>query len=770
MVNQLEPKFNSSELRSWLPTRGALVCEGRVASPLEQFAEYARVVVDVERCQRGNKMESAAGRVRLSVSHISNVDSVENSKLWPNLRRGSFVRFRSSMKPINGYANPGTWTRVLALRSSGVVAGGWLRNADWLRVVESASNRFDLLRALDSWRLSVVAQMETAVANGLISSDAASLLRAMILGEGAALESEIWEEFRSAGVIHVLVVSGLHVGIVAAVLYGFFWWMLRRSTWLINRFPIWRLSAAAALFGLWGYVLLTGARLPAVRAGVMVSVWLAAEIFGRRRDNLSALALAAIVVMLIWPLSPWLPSFQLSFAAVAGIMLWSWFSRCLKQRFDLLNRTNDNFLCKFIMWVGDLIGASLFATVAVTPIIGVHFHDIALFGLLTNIFVIPYTTFILVPLGMILLVIPWWPTLFNLLVVCLGYAADLLLSGISWVNNFASYWEFGFTPTHLEIIFWYVCFIFILIILLGIIKSRKILIFGLSLLGLFLISNVVLRVTNNFNHDLKINFIDVGQGSAAVVSFPNGAVYLIDGGGGSNSNFDIGEWVLAPTLHRLQINKIDKLFATHYHADHYGGLAYIAEHFGARELLLNGSRVTPHDALWPIMSQRFDSAGVVRKNIREGESWQEGEVSLRVLHPFLTDKYVKKDWNENNRSIVLEISYGSRRILITGDIESETEKALLERNSLQKSDLLWVPHHGSNTSSTPHFIDAVSPSLAVISCGRFNKFNFPRDIILARYKMFETKVLRTDLHGMITIKTDGEKLLYDTFLDYSAGD
>ena len=231
---------------------------------------------------------------------------------------------------------------------------------------------------------------------------------------------------------------------------------------------------------------------------------------------------------------------------------------------------------------------------------------------------------------------------------------------------------------------------------------------------------------------------------------------LVDGGGRleygnrRSSNLDTGEDVVSPYLWSRAIRHIDVLVATHAHQDHTGGLAALLENFHPSELWTG---TNPPQGL----VAKARKLGVRIREQRASESFELSGARVQVLAP--TADYVPKEPG-NNDSLAFRVSYGSRSFLLTGDLESPVERRLLEGGALTPVDVLKVAHHGSQTSSTPGFLEAVSPSIAMISAGFENSFNHPHPEIVDRLLARHTTILRTDLDGLVTVQTDGNRLFF----------
>jgi competence protein ComEC len=260
---------------------------------------------------------------------------------------------------------------------------------------------------------------------------------------------------------------------------------------------------------------------------------------------------------------------------------------------------------------------------------------------------------------------------------------------------------------------------------------------------------------------LLVTFLDVGHGDASFIRFPHGTTMLIDSGGSYRDDIDMGARVIAPFLRHTRVRRLDYLVATHPQSDHAKGFGAILHDFQVGQFWDNGAplRSEWYGALRDVAVQRGIYQDVAAA--RDRATVIDG-VHLELLHPSATFRPPTKrrgdreDAGENNRSLVLKLTYGAISFLFTGDIEQEAESVLLQTSYDLRATVLKVPHHGSRTSSSEPFVRAVNPSVGVISVQRDSRFGHPHPMVVERYKALGVRVLRTDEHGAITIRTDGQ--------------
>jgi competence protein ComEC len=736
---------------------------------------------------------------------------------------GQHVEIEARVRRPHNFNNPGSFDYAAYLARRHIFWTATMPRGSTVRVLPGRCG-WRFMSAVFGLRTAAVRRIERLYGQDNYSS---GMMEATLIGETSKLE-KIWtDNFRRTGTFHALVISGLHVMVLAAVLL----FLLRLCA--LPEMPALAFTVAAA----WLYALVSGFSAPVVRAAGGFTLYAVARFFFRRGRVLNLLAAIALVFILWDPGQLFDASFQLSILCVAAIgalarpLLESTSAPLARGVHAMANVDMDPHLeprsAQFrvemrliaetialwirlpLRWSIELVSlaarVALFAfqmalISAVVQIglalpMAVYFHRVSLSGLTANMLIVPLLSGV-VPLGFISIFTGWrW------VAQIAAWMLRLSASIADWHARLEPNWRIADPPVWLAM----AC-LGALIAMAMALRARAA---GTSLhrgtagenaanhrastgedavitgrrrrnsVGwrwstagpalAAVLATFTLLVWHPFPpaialKTLELTAIDVGQGDSLLVTFPDGRAMVVDGGGvlqfgipgrvRRKPTLDIGEDVVSPYLWSRGIRRIDVLVVTHAHEDHSGGAGALIANFRPREVWVGANPL----AGVLETAARFHIPVIAK---RVSEPFAYGGATIQILSP--PSGYVPTK-NMNNDSLAFRISYGVDSFLLTGDMERPMETRLLASGLDIQANVLKIGHHGSKTSTTQPFLDAVAPSISIISDGFENSFGHPHRDVLARLAGRGSAVLRTDLDGLVTVRTDGRRLTMDTML------
>jgi len=579
----------------------------------------------------------------------------------------------------------------------------------------------------------------------------ASLAQGIILGIRSEIPQSIKDNFTRTGTTHVLAISGQNLSIVAGMFIATGIWLLGKKRYLY----IWLALAAT-----WGYAALTGLDAPVVRAAFMLSLFLFADLLGRQRSVLPALAFAAAVMLTINPALLRDASFQLSFVSILGLVLVAPVLQAFGRNAVSAKLGEEGWLVSATNWIIDCLAVTIGVTLLVWPVTA-HY-----FGIFS--FVSPLATFLILPALAPIIVTCALAAVLGLIVPLLGqamgWAAWLFLSYMLLVVDWFA--DLPITAVDLGklspfVIWGY--FVFVALVIWALQKKEK----ALKIIGhiadvfagpskrfvipaLLVIAVLSTLFACNIPDDrLHVNFLDVGQGDAILIQQGTQDV-LIDGG-------PSGQAIAAELGKQLPFwdRTIELVILTHPHADHLTGLIEIIKRYKVKQVLYAGSPST--SALWEEWQDLLEDKNVDVTICQVGQV-----INLGNENPFIEviASPTTSESTIDNNGIVLRVIDGKISFLLTADINEEMELNLIMDRANLDCTVLKVAHHGSYTASSTVFLTAASPEIAVISVGKDNDYGHPNQETLERLitEVGENNIYRTDLNGTIEFITDGERL------------
>ena len=701
-----------------------------------------------------------------------------------SLSYGQRVELPAKIRAPRNFQNPESFDYVHYLAAQHIYWTGSVGNPQDIKKLPGAcgSSAVSVLYALRTWALGRIDRLYPNDQHTI------GLLQATLIGETSGVERRWTQDFRITGTYHALVISGQHVSVLAFTI------LLILRLLQLRKVP----ALCVATLASWLYAFISGMSSPVVRAAGGFTLFLVASYCFRKMRILNALAVVGFVYLLFDPDQLFDPSFQLSFLSAAAIAafaipLMEQTTEPLRmsvKRFDqpgydprvperaaewrvelrLLARTLQVWsglstrATQFLVARSTLLTAFMAEAVIVSacvqfglalPMVS-YFHRLSITGLSANIVVIPLLSLV-VPLGFASIATGWQS---------LANATRFLLNLAEWVAT----WHVKLEPSYR---------IGTIPVLIGLTFACSLILLGFAIRHKRGVAIAIGCALAQFGvicwqpwpadikpGTLEVTAIDVSQGDSLLVVFPNGETMLVDAGGfpgmtnmKRKPQIDMGEDVVSPYLWSRRITHLDYTVLTHGHSDHMGGLSAVLDNFHPKTLWVGAEPETPE---WKEIQKTAARDGVKIVPLARGVADKNiGGALVRVLAP--TADYVPEETAKNDDSLVLEVSYGRHRALLTGDAEMPVERELVASGLLRPVTLLKVGHHGSKTSSSEEFLDEIKPQFAMISDGYRNQFHHPHPTVIERLDEHHSAILRTDQQGLITFRTDGKQVELETF-------
>ncbi|OSM02341.1 putative DNA internalization-related competence protein ComEC/Rec2 [Magnetofaba australis IT-1] len=656
-------------------------------------------------------------------------------------RPGDLISFTARIKPPTGSINPGLFDYGLWQRQRGVVATASAREPP---VTLTSQDRFATAR----WRQSLSARIAAR-----LPPEQRGMVEALLTGKRGWLDRSGRERLQSAGIFHLMAISGLHVGLVA----GWSFFLLRFFLTLIPgwaaRFDLKRPTALLTIPLVLLYGELTGWSLPTTRAAAMAAIFLIAIALNRAHQSWRALGWAAGLLLLWRPDQLTEAGFQLSFVAVATLL--AVYTRPGPEVNPTLHQQSIDYVRDTPRWrrwldkSGKFLLASTLVGLTTAPVAAHHFHQLAPWGFAVNPIAIPWVSLITMPLALATLALhSISDALANLTLNGMALTLQPLDALAGWVARLPGGWLRVSGPSAIG---------------LGLALAALFAAFCAHALSAWRPAAGLLAITcaallwphpNPTPGRVQLTLLDVGQAQSALLRDPHGGWNVIDAGGYRSRYFDSGEGIISAALWRQGARRIKRLIISHAQFDHMSGAQRILRNFPVGQVWMPDA---PH------IEERYRAAmkkletlaranGAAVRYVAAGYGQQEASgISWRVLHPGPNNQ-----WRDsNNASLVVEAQFAQHKFLFPGDIEEEAEQAILARGEIQPVTLALAPHHGSRSSSTQPWVEALTPQLTLFSVGRLNRFRFPDAGVVRRWSQSGARIVRTDEAGGITLISDG---------------
>jgi competence protein ComEC len=789
--------------------------EGALIGRPETAYEGAFIKLNAELIQRETNKQDASGIVRFFLPLHSD-EQVSNLRSQ-NLRSGDRIRIACELIREDQFLNPGVMPRRQLLDQQGIDASCTVKSPLLIEVVERPGwvSPIDFVYERRQWLIEEFIKR--------FSPSTASVMIASLLGDKHFLDKDTAEVFRDGGTFHVLVISGLHITFIGGILL-----------WLVSRFTQNRwVQFAVTCLALWLYTLAVGAEVPVVRACIMFTALMLGRALYRTSTLLNTLGLCCLILLAWRPADLFNPSFQLTIVSVAAIVGMAFpIIGKLRSIGNWMPDTSKPFppnvpgplrsFCELLYWrehvweieQGRQIWSAKISKAPLTKLsdglrLGIaYLFEGVVVSVIVQLCLLPLLIYYFHRVSPVSVILNLWvgaviaaESFAAILTVVFGQASEtlalpfaILTNGLNWLlvevpRLFTHFdWASFRVPIYPGLGKGIYLIYFIPVIALAslvhrwdpfaLLRPGKGCVAGAiaSILLILLIASII--VFHPFSAprpeaSLKVEFLDVGQGDATFITFPNGETMLIDGGGRVNFSADededserfepdvprIGETVVSEFLWEKGYSRVDHLVVSHADADHAQGLVDVIRNFSVGAVYFGSvpNGLSDLDEL-KATAQR---SGVSVKQIGRGDVFEIGGVRIEVLWPVKSES---QSGSDNNSSLVLRFVYGEISLLFTGDIEKETETELISNGSSMASDVVKVPHHGSRTSSTPAFVHAVKSNTAVVPVGRRSLYGHPHRDVVERWASSGSDVIETGSHGTVTITTDGRTYFAGTYL------
>ena len=719
-------------LLQWFETQGEdedgpVLVQGTLREDAAVLPYGVVLTVDVETVSTWSGANAAPGGARLVVGGALDPDAVLE---W---RAGRTIRASAALRLPMTFDNPGVPDARRALALRGVVLTGSIKSAALVEVVSRGGPVSETAASARAWTRRIIRARV-----GRYDPRSAAVATAILIGDRTGLSEEDERRLQDAGTYHVIAISGGNIAILTAILI---------AATRVTRVP-YRPGAAASIVILLLYGEIAGGAASVGRAITAAVLFLVALILDHRGSPLNVVAIAAILAISLSPVAAVDGGFLLSFGATVGIVLGV--SRLIKRttsRGGLWRRSVRAILLGFAA----VAAATICAEIALAPIVASLFSRVTFAGLVVNFAAVPLMT--AVQCGAMTLL-----------------AAEALAfpgtESLGWFVHICA-WSLVESSRFVELAPWlardvappaaWLCALYYGACLALLFMRRWRPVSTGVLLGswVMLVADTgdgARRVVPRRPPDsLRVVVLDVGQGDATVAILPGGRAILIDTGGLAGTTFDVGARVVVPALRALGVRELHAVVLTHGDPDHVDGTEAVIRSLRVSNIW-EGVPVPPQPQLRAIASLAAANR-IVWRTLRPGDVERTGGVEIRVHHP------PEPDWERqrvrNDDSIVLELRYREVSIVLPGDIGTEVERTLLPRLPVAPLVILKAAHHGSASSSSDEFLDALAPRGAIFSTGRNNRFGHPATVVVDRFERRGVQMFNTAEDGAVFVETDG---------------
>ncbi len=676
-----------------------------------------------------------------------------SKKATEKLKYGDIIEVNGNFIEVSSQRNYGGFQYKEYLKSLKIY--GTIK-ANQLKVL--SRNRFNDIFSLANQ----VSSMMKQKIDSSIEERHAAIIKGIIFGDGSDIEEEIQENFRISSISHILAVSGMHVSYLVIGMQLFLKSIIgKRKT---------RFVTIAFLIS---YMFITGFSPSVVRASIMNILLIGGEILYRKNDSWTSIAISLFLILIYNPFLIENIGLQFSYIGTMGIMILHKSIFKFLKNIKIKNRKwkykFNRKVIFFISKIKEILAVTLSAQLAIFPIMIYHFNLLGVYFLISNLLV----SVIIGPIIILSTIFIVFSFIFNPISKVICIVLKFFIQMLIIITNLA---ELPFSKLYLPTPkIWMILLYYILIIIFNFIyhiydslklnhtQIRVKNLIALAKYNIFLnkkkyrlrIMIIIIILLFSFFQcipkNLEINFVDVGQGDSTFIVTPRNKTILIDGGGSTTDEFDVGKSTLLPYILDKGYTKIDYIFISHFDQDHVGGILTILQEIKVKKVIISkqGENTENYQKFLEVIKEKGIPVTIVKKGDRVKI---EKEIYFDILWP--TSELIQEN-KINNNSLIMKMYYYNFSVLFTGDIEGKAEKKILETYKNEKdklvSHVLKVAHHGSKTSTIKEFLDAVNPKIALIGVGKNNMFHHPSEEVIDELKEYGISIYRTDERGEITI-------------------
>lgn len=667
---------------------------------------------------------------------------------WPkDIAPGDLLALRATLQLPNPIHVPGVFDYARELARQDTWVTGYARSPALLQRINADTSSWTRARYLFEHYRTVIGNFFDS---HLCAHDAA-LYRAILLGDRSRLPDETIEGFRASGTLHILAISGMHLSIIAGLLYTITSWLLRRSERIILHCNVRKVSSVITLVIISCYTLLAGGNIPVMRACIMSAVVILAFCSDREKSIFPAIAFGAMLLLSLSPQTLFTASFQLSFAALIAIVSVLPIVKQLLGKSDNPDSPPQRLYKRFRRWLIAALLVSSAAVLGTLPVVVYHFHRFPLAGPIANLILEPLICLWALPCGFLALpFLPLCPQLAELLLHFGSFGLHGAMWFISVFSHVPSTTIWLPPPSPMLVAIYYLLFW----LMLARWKFQSTIGRHLALACPFILAGclILFPLSIPFAPSTRrpvIYILDVGQGSSTIIRDVDGRTILIDAGSSSFRRSNVGERLIAPFLWNIDISRIEYIFLTHPDADHTNGTDFLLTTF--RPKALYASTLAGGATSYRKMLELGIDRQIKIEPLAGNTTFNITGVSLLCLANTAANQHTRR-----NEGLVLQVQIEDLTILFPGDIEEESERRLVEEHVELRSDILLAPHHGSATSSSLPFMQAVNPQAVIVSSGKAGAMNIQATPLAHYTSATNTPLLTTSVLGTIRIVKTAE--------------